>query len=227
MKLTKHISSKKLKDTARTFVKKTAVLGVALGLLAGGAAAAASQSPADVSAELLSPTPVVQMADDIPAPDGAEDTDTQDVAENRSVRRYKAFLAGPAHALGLALTYLLSMLWKLINLPIVSTILFWLFTGLAAVGAVAAGLKAVFPDVPLKELLNKKRIGAIVASVAGLFAACSILSLCWDGFDKYLGIVRAVGSLAIVLLLAWRFAGHRLGELSKGRKDGALSTGAR
>lgn len=178
--------SKKIKDKGG----KIAAIGIAAGLLLGGAAVAHEEIDVNNIAE---PTPIVQVLDQAPAPDIVmEDDADEDQQEEKKRSGLWTLISAPAYAVGWLLSKLLSLLWRLALTPVMNKVVFWALIALAALAAVAAGLKAAFPDIPIKELLTGKRCAGVLLGVFTACFACFILSRVWPDYEKYAEIFRAI-----------------------------------
>lgn len=184
---------------------KLAALGVAIGLLIGGAAAAHQEI--DIN-NIDEPAAIVQVLEQAPAPDAVVSDDDDDESQEEKKRSgWWNLISAPAYAVGWLLTKLLGLLWKMVLSPGANQIVFWLLIALVALGAVALALKAAFPDVPLKEILTGKRCLGILISVFTACFACFILSRIWDDYEKYAEIFRAILGYTAVIISAftiWR-----------------------
>ena len=178
-----------LKKTAGGKGGKIAAIGIAVGLLFGGAAVVREEI--DIN-NIPQPAPIVQVLDQAPAPDVVIGDDDDDVQEEKKRSGLWTLISAPAYAVGWVLSKLLSLLWRLTLTPVMNKIVFWLLIALAAFAAVAAGLKAAFPDMPLKEILTGKRSLGIIGSVFAACAVCALLSRIWPDYERYAEILRAV-----------------------------------
>lgn len=178
-----------LKKTAGGKGGKIAAIGIAVGLLFGGAAVVREEI--DIN-NIPQPAPIVQVLDQAPAPDVVIGDDDDDVQEEKKRSGLWTLISAPAYAVGWVLSKLLSLLWRLTLTPVMNRIVFWLLIALAAFAAVAAGLKAAFPDMPLKEILTGKRSLGIIGSVFAACAVCALLSRIWPDYERYAEILRAV-----------------------------------
>lgn len=194
-----------IKKIIRSKGGKLAALGVAAGLLLGGAAIA--HEDVDIN-QIAEPTPIVQILDQAPAPDIVMDDDDEDETQEEKKRSgWWNLVSAPAYAVGWVLTKLLGLLWKAVLSPVANKIVFWLLIALVALAAVAIGLKAAFPDVPLKEILTGKRCMGVIAGVFAACAVCFILSRTWPDYEKYAEILRAIlGYTAAIFsaFIIWR-----------------------
>ena len=182
---------------------KIAAIGLAVGLLLGGAAVAKEEI--DIN-DIPQPVPIVQVLDQAPAPDIVADDDDE-IQEEKKRSGLWTLVSAPAYAVGWVLSKLLSLLWRLTLTPVMNKIVFWLLIALAVFGAAAAGLKAAFPDVPLKEILTGKRSLGIIASVFAACAVCALLARTWPDYERYAEILRAIlGYTAAIFacFIIWR-----------------------
>ena len=183
---------------------KLAAIGIAVGLLFGGAAVAKEEIAIN---NIPQPIPIVQVLDQAPAPDVVIDDDDDDVQEEKKRSGLWTLISAPAYAVGWVLSKLLSLLWSLTLTPVMNKIVFWLLIALAAFAAVAAGLKAAFPDMPLKEILTGKRSLGIIGSIFAACAVCALLSRIWPDYERYAEILRAVLGYAAAIFacfIIWR-----------------------
>lgn len=183
---------------------KLAAIGIAVGLLFGGAAVAKEEI--DIN-NIPQPVPIVQVLDQAPAPDVVIDDDDDDVQEEKKRSGLWTLISAPAYAVGWVLSKLLSLLWSLTLTPVMNKIVFWLLIALAAFAAVAAGLKAAFPDMSLKEILTGKRSLGIIGSIFAACAVCALLSRIWPDYERYAEILRAVLGYAAAIFacfIIWR-----------------------
>lgn len=184
---------------------KLAAIGIVAGLLLGGAAVV--KDDADYSS-IAQPIPVVQVLAQAPAPDvTADDNGDEELQEEKKRSGLWTLISAPAYAAGWILSKLLSLLWRFALTPVMNKIVFWLLIALTAFAAIAAGLKAAFPDVPLREILTGKRCAGIIGSVFAACAVCALLSRIWPDYEKYAEILRAILGYASALLacfIIWR-----------------------
>ncbi len=89
--------------------------------------------------------------------------------------------------------------------PIVGGILSWALLLAALLGGFAAAVKTVFPDLPLKKILNKRSIAGVLIGGAVLAAADIVLPLFWAEYTRVEALVRALGILAVMGTAAGSF----------------------
>ena len=210
--------------------KKAAATALATTIAASGAAVDATfDSPQDI----LQNTYVEPVVDYV-TPDGTIDDDgtTQDdedkgkqavTAAKKTVREWvlelplwvRAIVVVPLWFVGNLVMYAghlvivgLSPVWgSILNLLMLAGVLTAAFT-------IAA--KAMFPDVPLRKILNKRTFKGILIAAVFVFLLDLALKVGWPPYMQYRTIAIALFTLAVLFLLVMRF-GRR--ENKRRRKE--------
>ena len=185
----------------------SAVVAVtAAGMLVGGSFA----SPDEILDE--GPGPVVQSlnTDAQPADDGggsADEDEGEAGEEKRSLRGgvrslarsaptwVRAVVFVPLWALGTVVTGLVTALWSSVLSPVAATVLGWLAIALLAVVIFALAVKTVFPDLPLKKILNRHSLRTILLLCLGFGLIDAILPVFWDSYETVSKLIKVLGSL--------------------------------
>jgi hypothetical protein len=188
----------------------TAVAAVtAAGVLVGGT----FSSPDDILDD--GPGPLVQtLGTDMPAADdggSAGDEDEGEAGEERRSLRggvrslvrsaptgVRALVFVPLWALGTGVIALASTLWTAVLSPVASTLLGWILIAAMAIGVFALAAKTVFPDLPLKKILNRHSILTIVLFCFGFGLIDAILPVFWDQYATVSKLLKVFGSLIAV-----------------------------
>ena len=110
----------------------------------------------------------------------------------------RVFVLVPMWALGWGIWTVATGLWSMLLGPIAGKAIGWLFLLAALLGAFALGIKTVFPDMPLKKILNKKSLLGLLLGGLTLGAADLTVPLFWDGYEQLAQIFRAAG-VALIL----------------------------
>ena len=110
----------------------------------------------------------------------------------------RVFVLVPLWAIGWAVWTVAGGLWTMLLGPIAGKAVSWLFLLAALLGAAALGLKAVFPDMPLKKIFNKKSLLGLILGGLGLGIADLTVPLFWDGYETLAAVLRASG-MALIL----------------------------
>ena len=188
----------------------TAVAAVtAAGVLVGGAFA----SPDDVLDD--GPGPLIQtLGSDLPPADhggGAGDEDPGEAGEEKRTLRsgvrslvraappwVRTVVFVPLWALGSGVIALASALWTGVLSPVAATVLSWLLLAAMAVGVFALAAKTVFPDLPLKKILNRHSVRTIVLLCLGFGLLDAVLPVFWDSYETVSKLLKVFGSLIAV-----------------------------
>ena len=209
MKLFKNRKIKKKKSNPLTTSAVAAM--TAAGVMVGGA----MSSPDDTMND--SPDAIVQtvsIAPQVQADMGGGDGDAEEavVVEEEKKKRGKAStvrkalaeapfsqrvrLAIPLWIAGSLMAAFLSTLWMSVLPPLAAAALSWVLTALMAVLVFALAVKTVFPDLPLKKILNKRSMLCIgiLCLVCGVLDAT--LPFFWDDYTKLSKLLHVLGSAA-------------------------------
>ncbi len=153
-------------------------------------------------------TPDAAGGDDID--DDAEAGDEEEGSRRRGLRArarqwvwrlpygVRAVIGVPLWALGWLIITGCTALWTGVLSPLFGTVLGWIVTAAVLLGAFALTGKALFPDLPLKKIVNKRNFLALLIGTAVLAVADNVAPLFWDGYAKIADVVRAVGSAGLL-----------------------------
>ena len=175
-----------------------AALVVAAGFVSGAGASEINPQTVDVSEP-----PAIVAEGALPQEPDFSVGETQS-AVHKKFRKRGAFLVLPASIIGSVLKWLLSLAWKGLLSPVLSTAAGWALTALVVLAAVCLGLKAAFPGTPLKEILTKTNVKRILILA---FLACGffdLLKLGWPELEKAENIAQAVICVALSAYAVYR-----------------------
>ena len=141
--------------------------------------------------ELDGPEPNVEYVDSSDPLKAFELKDSANAVQEEKAPVWKSILAAPLWVV----THLLSKLMA----PVVGKVVTWLFIAAAILAIVVLCLKAIFPDMPIKDLLSKKTIGASLIGAAVLIVADIILGLVCAKYVQWKQTFRLLCGLAIVI----------------------------
>ena len=188
--------------------KTAAVTAIALLTAASVVTGSLFETPAALLPDDGAPAVVYNMTTGL---DGADDDDAGlDEDESEETRRrggvravlrqrilqlplfVRLFVILPMWALGSALLAAGGAAWTLLQ-PVLGKI-----AGFAVMLALLAGTfllaaKAVFPDLPLKKLLSRRNLVALVLGAAGLTAADAVLDVAWMEYAQWKNVVLSAG----------------------------------
>lgn len=106
----------------------------------------------------------------------------------------------PLWSLGWLLMLLLRPIWENLLSGVLSQTSYWII--LAAIIFIIIVISALiyFPGLPLAKLFNKKTISLILILIIGLFITDKILSLSYPAYRDFKHLIKATGSIAIVII---------------------------
>ena len=182
----------------------------AAGVMVGGAFSSPQEiledSPEVIVQSVALDTQTAADADGGGADAGEEET-TGEEEEKRGVRAsvrklvrsapvgVRALVVLPLWALGTLAMLLANSMWSAVLSPTLCVILSWLGMAVLAVLLYTLAVKTVFPDMPLKKILNKRSLLTILSLCLLFGAADAVLPLFWEDYEKLSRILKVVGSL--------------------------------
>ncbi len=197
--------------------KKKAAAATMAGVIAASGAAidGAFDSPQDILRN-DQPEPVVQPVD----MDGAGgDTGDQDndkskkTAQTQNTLREKilelplavrAIFVVPLWAIGHVVVMGGSLLFTALS-PLMNGVLSFLTLALVMFLVFVLGVKLMFPDIPLRKIINRHTIRGVLIAAAIVFAADFALPVLWPEYTRWKVLILGGMSLIAVLFLAVKF----------------------
>ena len=202
--------------------KKAGAAGAAAAVVAAAsvAVAGAFSSPAAILDDEDKPSAYVERAEaEESSPESSPD-DTEDEEEKKkpglkaAIRNkllslplaVRALLLVPMWAIGTGIIFLLGGLWSVLS-PALGKVLGAVALAALAYGIIALGLKALFPNMPIKKLINRKTLPAVCIAGAVAAALDVILPLLIADYSNIRSVVQTVlmtvvAGIAIVSLSA-------------------------
>ena len=201
---------KKKKKTSKAAASAVAAM-TAAGVMVGGA----MSSPDDAMND--GPEAIVQtiaVTPQIQADAGGGDSDAEEavVVEEEKNKRGKASsvrkalaeapfsqrvkIAVPLWIAGTVAIAFLSSLWMSVLPPLAAAALSWVFTLVMAVLVFVMAVKTVFPDMPLKKILNKRTFLGIGILCLLFGIADAALPFFWDDYTKLSKLLHVLGTAA-------------------------------
>ena len=111
----------------------------------------------------------------------------------------------PLWALGSVLLAAAGAAWPLLA-PVLGKVAAWALMLALLVGAFLLAAKAAFPDLPVKKLLNRRSLVALVLGASALAAADAVFVAVWAEYEQVKSIVLSVGFFAALSCAAVPFA---------------------
>lgn len=139
--------------------------------------------------------------------DGGQKNEAQTLTASDRIRNHiyripviwRILVGIPVWAVGWILKRLIRFALGAVLPAAAGKIISWICIAGIVLASVAAALKAVFPDLPLKKILNRKTMLAVGISVLLLAAADTVLSCFSQEYSQTADTVKLIGSLVIVL----------------------------
>ncbi len=208
MKLIEKHKSKKKRSNALTTSAVAAM--TAAGVMVGGAMSSpddAMNGESEAIVQTISIAPQVQV--DAGGGDGGAE-EAVAVEEEKKRGRYASVrkslreapfearlrLAVPLWIAGTVMVAVLSSLWMGVLPPLAAAALNWVLTALMAVLVFVLAVKTVFPDMPLKKILNKRTFLGIGILCLVFGIADAALPFFWDDYTKLSKLLHVLGSFA-------------------------------
>ena len=111
----------------------------------------------------------------------------------------------PLWALGSAILAAAGAAWGLLS-PVMGRVAGFALLLALLVGAFVLAAKAVFPDLPVKKLLSRRSLVALLLGAAALSVADAVLGATWADYEQAKDVVLSVGFFAALSCAAVPFA---------------------
>ena len=187
--------------------KKAGAAGAAAAVVAAAsvAVAGAFSSPAAILDDEDKPSAYVERAEaEESSPESSPD-DTEDEEEKKkpglkaAIRNkllslplaVRTLLLVPMWAIGTGIIFLLGGLWSVLS-PALGKLLGAVALAALVYGIIALGLKALFPNMPIKKLINRKTLPAVCIAGAVAAALDVILPLLFADYSNIRSVVQTV-----------------------------------
>lgn len=117
----------------------------------------------------------------------------------------RALVGVPLWCVGWILLTSASAMWSAVLSPVLSAASGWVLAGGLIMLTAAAAVKAVFPDLPMKKILNKRTLLVTLIGVAILAMFDTVMPFFWDRYEKIALLVKLLGSSAVLALVLFPF----------------------
>ena len=216
--------------------KKLLVSGLALLTAAGLAISTLFQSPAELMPE-DEPAAVVTVAqqDGVPDDDGDNGGDTEDSEEEKGrrggLRRLlrerilampqilRVTVILPLWALGTGVIALVTPLWTALG-SVASSLLSLLLTPALLLLCFLLAAKTIFPDLPLRKILNRKTLPWLLLTGVLIGAADGVLALTVEDYTPWRNYALSEGLLLSLAAFVGAFL-HRIAKRESAQKTPA------
>lgn len=110
----------------------------------------------------------------------------------------RAMVGVPLWGLGWLLISTVSALWAGVLSPVAGSVLQFLCIALLAAGILCIALKAAFPSMPLKEILNKRSVSTLVIGLGIIGVSGWALGVFYPEGQELATAVRVAGTAAVL-----------------------------
>ncbi len=183
--------------------RAAAAAAVAAAAVAGMVTGTVIDDPADLLAD---PDPVIsaQLED--------EDDAAPEQRQRGPAARLRSWLLGlpaavrmlvvlPLWGVGWVLLTGLSTFWAGTMTPLLARLVSWLCLALLLAGVFAAGVKAAFPELPLRKILRPRNVLFMAGTTLVLALADAVLPTVWTGYQAVQQTVWRVGATCLLAFL--------------------------
>lgn len=205
------------KRAAQSAVAVAASAGV---LISGMFNSAVNAVEEPLSPDKITPPPAIELVlpdgedDDDGLPDTGSDGEEDAVEDEEKKKRRRAALRAavskmplmlrivyiiPLWAAGLGIAAGIRALLGAFLPSLAALLLGWVVTAGAVLLLAAGALKLLFPDVPVKKLVNRRTITGALAGVALLAGLDFALPIFWSGYEKIKSLFCLAGAAAVLL----------------------------
>lgn len=205
------------KRAAQSAVAVAASAGV---LISGMFNSAVNAVEEPLSPDKITPPPAIELVlpdgedDDDGLPDTGSDGGEDAVEDEEKKKRRRAALRAavskmplmlrivyiiPLWAAGLGIAAGIRALLGAFLPSLAALLLGWVVTAGAVLLLAAGALKLLFPDVPVKKLVNRRTITGALAGVALLAGLDFALPIFWSGYEKIKSLFCLAGAAAVLL----------------------------
>ena len=214
---------RKKKKNARAAA--TAVAAVtAAGVLVGGAFSSPDELLDDGPDAIVQTLDMGAPAEADGGPGGdAEEEDERARGLSGTVRRLvraaplgvRACVGLPLWALGTLMIALASSLWSAVLSPLAATVLGWLGVALLAALIFTLAAKTLFPELPLKKILNRRSLLTILLLSLAFGVLDALLPFFWEDYKALSQVLKLAGSLICTGVPVAFFARRHLRRLAE------------
>ncbi len=211
------MSEDKKSDMGKKAVTTTLAVFTAAGLAVSNAVDSPTELLEDGSGVGPGTSPVATTHVIAPAPDLDGDDGDEDADEMKKRPRARAKLRETILALPLGVRMVVILPLWLLGSGVTwlgGFLLSGLWSVAAPVAALAAGFtaaaKAIFPDLPLKKILNRKTIPWLMQGALFLVILDGVLSVAWEDYGQYKHLSLCLALLPVLGALVRRFVRKEL-----------------
>lgn len=116
----------------------------------------------------------------------------------------------PLWCVGWVLIHAAEVSWSFALAPVLKTVLGWIAVAFLILAASAVTVKALFPKLPMKSILNRRTFLITVIGILVLALLDVVLPLLWDGYDRVSFLLIIVASTVVLFLILFPFLRRKI-----------------
>ena len=199
----------------KTLKGKIIAAATAISLFTGVTVSSTFDSASDIMmSDIKEPTPIVEVVDlkKAEAPPVvekiAEEEEKRLTLKQRLAQKIMALPAGvravvvvPLYALGALVSRTAGAAFSAVLSPVLGAVHNWVIMAVVIMAIVTIGAKAMFPDIPLKEILRPRNFLYVLLGVAVIFLINKAAPLIGSDFQKWTQAVTFALGLVLVIIV--------------------------
>ena len=201
------------RDAKTRSLKNRIITGLAtISVITGIGVNSAFDSPGEIlMSDIPEPTPIVRTyePDDPPAEEVFEEPQEPAAEEKRGFKAWvqslplivRGGVVLPLYGIGAAVTHLLGVFFSGVMAPALASILKWVLLAAAVCAAVAFALKLIFPDMPLKKILNPRTFLFVLIGIAAIQILDKVLPLVFNDYESWANALKYTLGLCVSIIV--------------------------
>ncbi|MDO5445402.1 MAG: hypothetical protein Q4F31_07270 [Eubacteriales bacterium] len=117
----------------------------------------------------------------------------------------RSLVGVPLWCVGWLLISSASALWSAVLSPVLGAVSGWILTAALILITAAVAVKAAFPDLPLKKILNKRTLLGTLIGVTILALFNAVLPFFSESYERIATLVKILGSTAVLAVVLFPF----------------------
>ena len=199
----------------KTLKGKIIAAATAISLFTGVTVSSTFDSASDITlSDINEPTPIVEVvdlrkADETPVVERtAEEEEKKLTLKQRLAQKIMALPAGvravvvvPLYALGSLVSKAAGAAFSAVLSPVLGAVLNWVIMAVVIMAIVTIGAKAMFPDIPLREILRPRNFLYVILGVAVIWLINKAAPLIGSDFKEWMDTITFALGLVLVIIV--------------------------
>lgn len=194
-------------------LKNRIITGLAtISVITGVGVNAVFDSPKEIiMSDVPDPTPIVRTyePEEPPEVEAEAEPEAPVTEEKRGVKEWikglplavRGAVVLPLYGIGAGVTHVLGLFFSGVMAPVLASILKWIVFAAVIWGAIAAVLKLLFPDIPLKKLLSPRLFLYVLLGVAAVQILDKVLPLVFNDYESWANALKYTLGLCVSIIV--------------------------